>query len=83
MYDNYKAEKELNPKLTPEGFYKSAEIQMYKSTLVDSNLKRMESYGKSHFEMNATWKERFQDYTEERIDELRNMQQYTHMQSLD
>lgn len=83
MYNNYKAEKELNPKLTPEGFYKSAEIQMYKSTLVDSNLKRMESYGKSHFEMNATWKERFQDYTEERIDELRNMQQYTHMQSLD
>lgn len=83
MYDNYKAEKELNPKLTPEEFYKSAEIQMYKSTLVDSNLKRMESYGKSHFEMNATWKERFQDYTEERIDELRNMQQYTHMQSLD
>lgn len=83
MYDNYKAEKDLNPKLTPEGFYKSAEIQMYKSTLVDNNLKRMESYGKSHFEMNATWKERFQDYTEERIDELRSMQQYTHMESLD
>ena len=83
MFDNYKAEKELNPKLTPEGFYKSAELQMYKSTLVDSNLKRMESFGKSHFEMNETWKERFQDYTEERIDELRDMQQYTKMQSLD
>ena len=83
MFDNYKTEKELNPKLTPEGFYKSAELQMYKSTLVDSNLKRMESFGKSHFEMNETWKERFQDYTEERIDELRDMQQYTKMQSLD
>lgn len=83
MFDNYKAEKELNPQLTPEGFYKNAELQMYKSTLVDSNLKRMESFGKSHFEMNETWKERFQDYTEERIDELRDMQKYTKMQSLD